>query len=159
MQLFFNCTSKRNVPALKISIQKFCFQMWSDKRLDLDKNCRRNNIFLLSEKKIRSLTSWLINIYKLLIVLFFLWNRNPDDRLNPLFTTKSSKQKGKEDSNIKLPNYIRCKIVSKLLLTHSAFWTGLKLWRPFGNFLGKQSNILCATAFVLHRNNHVKGFS
>ena len=73
LQLFFNCTSKRNVPALKISIQKFWFQMWSDKRLDLDldKNCRRNNIFLLSEKKIRSLTSWLINIYKLLIILFF----------------------------------------------------------------------------------------
>ena len=25
-------------------------------------------------------------------------------------------------------------VVVKLLLIHSAFWTGLKLWRPWGNF-------------------------
>ena len=121
-------------------------------RLDLDKYCKRNDILLLSEKK----TSWLINIFKLLIILFFWWNRNSDDCLTLYLSTKSSNQKGKEDSNIKLPNYIRWIIVSKLLLTHSAFWTGLKLWRPWGNFWGKQSNILCANAFVLHRNNHVK---
>ena len=36
----------------------------------------------------QSLTSWLINIYKLLIILIQLWNKNPEDYWNPLFIYK-----------------------------------------------------------------------
>ena len=97
-------------------------------RLDLDKNFRRNNIFLLSEKKIRSLKSWLINIYKLLLILILYKTKIPMIVETLYLSAKSNNQKGKKDSNIKFPNYIRWIILSNTsnildgVETSATFW-------------------------------------
>ena len=62
----------------------------------------------------RSFISWLIYIYKLLIILFFYETKIPTIIETLYLSTKFNNQRGREDSNIKLPNYIRSIILSHL---------------------------------------------
>ena len=67
-------------------------------------------------------------------------------------SAKSNNQKGKKDSNIKFPNYIRWIILSNA----SNILDGVETSATFWYFCGKQSKILFTRAFVLHSDKHLK---
>ena len=98
------------------------------RRLDLDKNSEEIIYSYWARKKIRFLTSWLINIYKLLLILILYKTKIPMIVETLCLSAKSNNQKGKKDSNIKFPNYIRWIILSNTsnildgVETSATFW-------------------------------------
>lgn len=66
------------------------------RRLDLDKNSEEIIYSYWARKKMRSLTSWLINIYKLLLILILYKTKIPMIVETLYLSAKSNNQKGKK---------------------------------------------------------------